>query len=63
VLTIAGITRVARERGWVGHMRDRSPLRKPPKGNSVVDVLLPYLLAAVFLGSIVYGVLKWLKVL
>jgi len=44
-------------------MRDRSPLRKPPKGNSVVDVLLPYLLAAVFLGSIVYGVLKWLKVL
>ena len=44
-------------------MRERSPLRKPPKGNVALDVILPYLLAAIFLGGIVYAVLKWLKVL
>ena len=32
------------------------------KGNLVSDVLLPYPLPAVFLGGIVYAILKWLKV-
>ena len=43
-------------------MRERSPLRKPPKANLFFDGILPYTLSALFLGSIVYAVLKWLKV-
>jgi len=38
-------------------------MKKRPEGeNLLTDVLLPYLLPAVFLGGIVYALLKWLGV-
>lgn len=35
---------------------------KQSDGNFLINVLLPYATAAVFLGAVLWGILKWLKV-
>lgn len=43
-------------------MEKREEEGKRPDGNFLTNVLLPYATAAVFLGAILWGLLKWLKV-